>query len=244
MIMQRYYINKKNIFNSQIIINDSDYKHIVKVMRMKKKDKIICFDGEYTYLTEIIDITINEVILEILDKKIENNEIGIDVTIAHGLVRKEKQEEVVEKISTLGASKYVSVIMDYSNVKVSYDKIERKYERLRKIAKEASEQSHRQKVLDVLEIMSFDEFLNYRDFDLFLYASTNTSDDLGLKKIIQNFNQKKILILIGPEGGISIREESLLKKMGFLPVSFGKRILRTETAPTFFMSALIYEKEL
>ena len=62
--------------------------------------------------------------------------------------------------------------------------------------------------------------------------------------ILKDKNINSILVVIGPEGGISPKEEALMEKAGFLPITLGPRILRTEVAPTYIMSAISYELEL
>ena len=57
------------------------------------------------------------------------------------------------------------------------------------------------------------------------------------------FLDQKVLIVFGPEGGLSRNEADLLVSAGFLPVALGPRILRTETAPLYFLSAVSYEFE-
>jgi 16S rRNA (uracil1498-N3)-methyltransferase len=59
--------------------------------------------------------------------------------------------------------------------------------------------------------------------------------------LTDNTNYDKINIVIGPEGGISPREEDKLVELGFQRVSLGKRIMRVETVPMFVLSVLNYE---
>ena len=56
-------------------------------------------------------------------------------------------------------------------------------------------------------------------------------------------DKQKVLVVFGPEGGISRNEAEELMAAGFLPVALGPRILRTETAPLYFLSAISYEFE-
>ena len=65
----------------------------------------------------------------------------------------------------------------------------------------------------------------------------------GLEKILREQKAKKILVLVGPEGGISDKEVELLKNNNFLPISLGPRILRTQVAPLYVMAAISYELE-
>lgn len=241
--MQRYFV-EKIIENQNITISNDDYYHITKVMRMKQGDNVYLCDGNISVVASIIEITKNEVILEIKEKLNEKKELPVSVTIAHGIIRKEKMEETIEKVSALGASIYQPVEMERCNAKFHDDKLDKKMIRLNKIAKEACEQSHRTALLKVLNPISFKNFLKESSkYDLLLVAYENTNPEETLKKVLQNNKYNSICILIGPEGGISEKELSLLGETGFIKVSLGTRILRTELAPVYIMSVIGYELE-
>ena len=137
--------------------------------------------------------------------------------------------------------------MERSNVKMIDEKIDKKLYRLEKIAKEASEVAHRTKILESKFLKSWNEFIKYSSkFDHLLYAYEETNSKDGsfkniLKKVLPN---ESILILIGPEGGISKKEVEELNKNNFIPITLGPRILRTEVAPSYCMAAISYELEI
>ena len=241
--MQRYFVEK--IENEKnIIINNDDYYHITKVMRMHINDRVYLCDTVNSYICKIIEITKTEVVLEAIEKLNENKELSMNVTIAHGIIRKEKMEETIEKISALGANFYLPVDMERCNAKFHDDKLDKKMIRLNKIAKEACEQSHRTNLLNVLQPISFKNLLNEcNKYDLLLVAYENTNPEESLKKILQKNHYQRVLVLVGPEGGISEKELELLEKKGFVKVSLGPRILRTELAPVYIMSVIGYELE-
>ena len=82
-------------------------------------------------------------------------------------------------------------------------------------------------------------------YDVCLFASTKaTLDNPNFKQVLKNKDTKSVLIVVGPEGGISPKEEDLMEQTGFLPITLGTRILRTELAPVYIMSAISYETEL
>lgn len=241
--MQRYFV-EKIIENQNIIINNDDFYHITKVMRMHIGDKVYLCDCVLSCVAKITEITKQEVVLEIDEMLNEDKELSTSITIAHGIIRKEKMEETIEKISALGANFYLPVEMERCNAKFHDDKIEKKMIRLNKIAKEACEQSHRTNLLEVLLPLSFKNFLKKcSEYDLLLVAYENTNPEETIRKVINQRKYNNILVLIGPEGGISEKELEVLEKTGFIKVSLGKRILRTELAPVYAMSVIGYEME-
>lgn len=242
--MQRYFVENENISLPFIYICGDDCHHISVVMRMKINDKVYISNQVKSWIAQIINIEKDKVTLEVLNELNEQKELPFNVCIAQGVVRREKMEEVIDYITELGASSYLPVQMERSIVKVNEDVILKKLGRLNKIAKEAAEQSHRIKIMDVLKTVSFKEFLAFsKSFDLCLYAYEASTKDDSFKKIIKSNKYQNILVLVGPEGGISDKEKSLLDENGFLAISLGPRILRTQVAPLYVMSALSYEWE-
>lgn len=238
--MQRYFIDNKyiNTENKTAFIEGKDYHHIRDVMRMKIGDNIILQTNDSKeYLCEIIDLS-KVVNLTIIKEKDNLNELNCHVTIAQGLVRREKTEEVVRRIVELGASRYVNVKLERCNVQLK-SKDDYKTSRLETIVKEASEQSERGKLLELDGYMAFKEFLNYSkkyDFKFVAYENEGRTNSHNINEYLCNFPQKNILFLVGPEGGFSPNEIEMLEANGFICIGLGKRILRTETAPLMIMS--------
>ena len=153
-------------------------------------------------------------------------------------------KEVIDYITELGAYSYIPVVMSRSIVKVNLEQMEKKNTRYTKIAKEAAEQSHRLKIMKVKNVESWKNFLKCsKDYDLCLYAYEASAKDDSLKQLLRTKKYQNILVLVGPEGGISEKEVEDLKANNFLPITLGPRILRTQVAPLYVMSALSYEWE-
>ena len=245
--MQRYFLDNQEIINNHIEISGSDFHHIKNVMRMNVNDEVyICLSG-VTYIARLERFETQKVVFEIINKIETTSEMPYDVALAQGLVRREKKEEVIRRITELGATLYIPVNMERSIVKANGDE---KLERQKTIIKEASEQSHRDKKMELSKTIDFKELLKLKDkYDLCLYAyeESGRANNYNLKKYLKDLkkeNKKSILILVGPEGGISPKEVEKLNENGFYPIGLGPRILRTETAPLYIMSAISYELEL
>ncbi len=242
--MQRYFVNQDAIQVPYIYITGEDCHHIGMVMRMKPGDKVYVSDQVRSFIARITDIKKEQVVLEICEELHEEKELPYNVTIAQGLVRREKMEEVIDYITELGASSYIPVVMNRSIVKVNLEQMEKKSTRYAKIAKEAAEQSHRLKIMEVKNVVSWKEFLKLSSsYDLCLYAYEASSKDDSFKQILKTRKYQNILVVVGPEGGISEKEVADLKANNFLPITLGPRILRTQVAPLYIMSVLSYEWE-
>lgn len=235
--MQRYFAVDKDLN-----ISDKDKHHIINVMRMKLNDKIEIVYNEKVYMCEINDISKKDVSYSVKDIIDANNELPLKVTIAVSLVNEKKLDFILQKCTELGVYDFILVNSDRSKIKID-GKEKKKIERWNTITKEAAEQSHRNIKPIVRDIMSINDLLKL-DYDLKLICSTKENEKT-IKNVLQNStNCDRIIIVVGPEGGLTVSEEEKLEKNGFIPVTLGNLILRTETVPIYIMSLVNYEVAL
>lgn len=233
--MQRYFSNEFK--DNKFTLNNDDLYHIIKVMRMKTGDNVEIVYNQNVYLCEL---NINENV-EIKKIKLysENIKNEIKRILIIPLLKEQKFDLILQKATELGVDEIIPVEMERSIVKLTNDKIEKKLERWTKICKEASEQSKRTDIPTITRVKKLSEL---KDLDgLKMVCSTTEKENLLKKFLTDNTNYDKINIVIGPEGGISPREEDKLVELGFQRVSLGKRIMRVETVPMFVLSVLNYE---
>ena len=228
--MQRYFAKE---YNGKLILHDSDIHHIKNVMRMKNNDTI-----EVVYNNKLYICSINEIeplSLDIKEVIEEENKINLDITIAIGLVKEQKMDLILQKLTELGVNRIIPVSMERSIVKLDKNKFEKKKVRWETICKEASEQSKRTSIPVIEEIMTIKELAKLES-DYKLIASTKEKNK-KLNYYLQNIKEcAKIIMVIGPEGGISDKEESFLNDNNFESVSFGDLIFRVETAAIYAAS--------
>lgn len=177
------------------------------------------------------------------------NELPVNVTILQSLPKGNKLEFIIQKGTELGASRFFLFASERSIVKWDEKKVKNRLERYEKIAKEASEQAKRNVIPEILYVENLHDLLdNLNDVKgskLIAYEDEAkrepaTSLATQLKNVETN---GEILVAIGPEGGFSEEEVKLFQNNGFVPVRLGKRILRTETAPLYVLSAISYHFE-
>ena len=204
-------------------------------MRMKQNDKIEVVYNNKLYIC-IID-TLEPLSLSVEEIIEEENKLKLDLTVAIGLVKEQKMDLILQKLTELGVNKIIPVSMERSIVKLDKKKFEKKKIRWETICKEASEQSKRTSVPQVEDIMTIKELIKL-DSDYKLIASTKEKNK-KLDYYLQNIKDyAKIIMVIGPEGGISDKEESFLIENNYEPVSFGNLIFRVETAAIYIASII------
>ena len=231
--MQRYFAKDK--INDKIILLDSDMHHITKVMRMNIGDEIEVIYDKKLYLCKII----NNYEIETVKELEEDNELNIDITIAIGMVKEQKFDLILQKLTELGVKEIIPLAMERSIVKLDGSKINKKLDRWNMICKEASEQSKRNIVPKVKEPMTLKELVNL-DYETKLICSVKQKENFINYYLQQEEKCAKMLVVIGPEGGISDKEEQFLNDNNFISVSLGNRVLRVETAAIYVASIINY----
>lgn len=248
--VQRYFINH-NADESQrfFITKKEDIHHITNVMRNAIGDNIILtFENQQVYMCEIMSMSNDSIEIKLIEKQNIDTELPIDITICSGLIKADKYEWLIQKATELGAHSFIAVGMDRSIVKLNNTKIEKKIERWQKIIKEAAEQSYRLTIPSIKyqsNLKNIYDTIDYYDYVLVAYEEQAKNGEIShFKQALQQFKpQDKVLVIFGPEGGLSEQEIALLSDASSL-IGLGPRILRAETAPLYVLSALSYEKEL
>lgn len=231
--MQRYFA--KNIKENKIILSNSDMHHIKNVMRMKENDKVEVVYDKKIYLCNLdnnLELHIDTVINE--DKELPKEIIAII-----GLVKEQKMDLVLQKLTELGVSKIIPVNMERSIVKLDTKKEDKKLIRWNTICKEASEQSKRNTIPIVTNVINFKDIINV-EVDLKLCCSVSEKDNI-ISNYISNNNYNSVSFVIGPEGGLTLKEENYLKENNYNLVSLGSLVFRMETACIYMASILNYE---
>ncbi|MGN7388522.1 16S rRNA (uracil(1498)-N(3))-methyltransferase [Sporosarcina sp. SAFN-015] len=246
--MQRYFLETSFDNDGNAHISGDDGKHIVKVMRMEVGDCIIAVDEGEAFISEITDILNDGVAVKKKDGPLPSNEMQVNVTIACGLPKGDKLDFIVQKGTELGMRSIIPFEAERSIVKWDTKKGSKKVERLQKIAKEAAEQCHRTIMPEVLSPMSFKQLLKEsKNYDIRFFADEEDAKGTDPNKIADRlknvYHKQTVLVVFGPEGGLSRKEAEEMSAADFLSVSLGPRILRTETAPLYFLSAMSYEFE-
>nr|WP_321314662.1 16S rRNA (uracil(1498)-N(3))-methyltransferase [uncultured Ligilactobacillus sp.] len=253
--MQRFFTTKEFSIedkNKKLLLPDDIFHHLVHVLRMKKDD---CFElvttNENGFIAKILDVDKKKGYFEIVSELHCNSELPVDVTIACGVSKGDKAEEIVKKGTQLGANNFIFFNSQYSVARWNNKKQVKKIQRLQTIAQNAAEQSHRMRIPNVKFISGLTELIEISkscNYSLVAYEESakngekNALSDLVIK--LKKHGYSSIISFFGPEGGISPEEIEQLCNNNFICAALGPRILRAETAPLYFLSALSFGLEL
>ena len=173
----------------------------------------------------------------------------MEVTLLCGLPKtKEKPEWIVQKATELGATTIAFFESERSISHWAANKRERKLTRLQKIADGAAEQSHRNYQPRVVYYENITAALTANPAPVRLVAweeSAKQGETSALAQALTKLTAgEQVVAIFGPEGGLTTGEVERMQAVGVVPVGLGPRILRTETAPLYFLSAVSYVCEL
>ncbi|WOO87146.1 RsmE family RNA methyltransferase [Mollicutes bacterium LVI A0039] len=229
----------KGPFTAKMVIDDKEkYHHLAIVLRSKIGDEVYLVNDTEVAKTEIVAITKSTVELQLLEQMPENNELDCHITLGFGPLKGDNTQLVVQKAVELGA-KHIDLINFKRNVsKFDSTKAQKKITKFEKIIEGACLQSRRNIVPTIAANVKLSA--SYLEgFDLVLVAYENERSNHILKYQPEITKAKKILLLIGPEGGIADDEIDLLSQFANVKIAtLGKRILRAETASISGMSII------
>ncbi|MBW3002562.1 16S rRNA (uracil(1498)-N(3))-methyltransferase [Candidatus Woesearchaeota archaeon] len=227
----------KKLSSGQIVRIEGEEARHMNVLRLNKGDQICLFDGTGNEIIgQITAIEPRKVEIKVSARE-KVRTTGILVDIAISVPKGKRWDWLIQKATELGVSRIIPILTKRG---VVIPKKEGKSERWTRIAVEAAKQSQRSTVPGITEPVKFDDLLDFTDeYDLKMIASMTAKQDL--KHALQKKKPKRILCLIGPEGGFTDEEEDKAKKRGFTPVKLGKEILRVETAGIAMLAMIKYE---
>lgn len=220
--MQLFYV--PNSSGAEVILDETESKHAVKVLRLSAGDKVQLIDGKGGfYEAEIADPHPKKCRLSITKTILEFGKKNFHLHIAIAPTKNtDRLEWFLEKATEIGIDEITPLLTEHSERKVL------KTERLEKILVSAMKQSLKAYLPKLNELTPFHEFIKQAKETHRFIAHCEDGEKPHLKNRVQA--KTDCLVLIGPEGDFSPEEISLAKEQGFTEISLGTARLRTETA--------------
>lgn len=232
--MRRFFVEK--ITRPTTVLDGNEWKHLSEVLRARVGDRVIlCPNDGRDYVFEIKSCDRKSATLEYAEDYPNTTEPKADVTVFASLLKGDKTEYAVQKLTELGVKRIVPFIGEYTVQRSE------KSERLRRAAHEAAKQCGRARIPEVEEPMPFASIvpmLSAFDKVVFAYEGAYASGQ-RLRDVIDG-TEKSVALIVGAEGGFAGKEVQTLTNAGYLPVTLGKRILRAETAAVAGAAVLMF----
>lgn len=251
--MDRFFVEPEhlNLDDKTLYIDGEDVKHISKVLRYGQGDEIeVCDSNGHEYICRIESVDKTRIDLSIVDEVDINRESRIRVSLYQGVPKSTKMDIILQKLTEAGVDEIVLVNTKRSVVNIKGDKADKKFDRWERIIYEAAKQCKRGMIPKLRGILSFKEALEDMGKNDINICPYEVEKSLGIKEALQTGQVKKILenkdevrvgIFIGPEGGFAEEENEMVKAAGIASVTMGPRIFRTETASIVATAITLYE---
>jgi 16S rRNA (uracil1498-N3)-methyltransferase len=215
-------------------LEPSASQHIARAMRMQVGDSLTLFNGCGGEYDAIINSVGNKTVqVAVGEHRAIESESPLAVHLAIALSRGERMDWIVQKATELGVASITPLVTERVEVKLKGDRAEKKRLHWQRIAVSACEQCGRNQVPDVSVLQPLGQWLASTEADCKLVLHHRAA---ALSTITQKPN--RLALLVGPEGGLSADEIAAAQASGFLALTLGPRVMRTETAPLAALAIL------
>ncbi len=241
----RFFVGSEQIESDTCLVIGEPVRQITKVLRLKEGDDICLLDNlGNEYDARITSLSKNAVTARIFKKRKCSGEPRLQLTLAVCLPKGDKLDLIVQKCSELGISNIILVLSDRCVVRLDSSKIAGRINRWRKIAAEAAEQSGRGKIPAIEYVENFSGLAGAIRKHTISLIAWEGERQTQIKEVLQaSRDVESLMLIIGPEGGLTKQEVDIAVEAGAKPITLGKRTLRCETAAIAACAAIMYELE-
>jgi 16S rRNA (uracil1498-N3)-methyltransferase len=234
----------KGLLADTIEITGSDAHHLMHVMRAKAGQEVTVVDDEGSVARmEMTAFREDAVTLNLKERLAANTESPLELVLAQCLLKADKMDYVVQKAVELGVTEIVPVKSHNCVVRYDAKKAAARQARWQKIAEEAAKQCGRTALTEVAPITDLSDLIeeNRGTEDTEIVFCYENEDETTVKSCLQAAKGKRLILLIGPEGGFTLDEAAKVQEAGGKAVTLGPRILRAETAAVAAVTVAQYE---
>ena len=230
--MPVFFIQPNNVGDGVVTITDPLLSHIAKSLRTKPGESLIFNQDQgpryHTIVDQVTKHTLHATVQQVEPPPPVNRP---PLILAQALLKGEKMGWIIQKATELGITTIIPLITERVIIKLSGKQGETHQTRWKRIALEAAQQSERWNVPNILPLQSFQKFLNDSQTRQHLFlVERDEGRSLLTIPVSTDKSGEPITVIIGPEGGWSEREIEAARSQEYLFASFGKEILRAETA--------------
>ena len=226
-------INKENIKNSFFVLDEKESHHVASVLRLKENDQLTLTDGQGTIYKAILNEANKKAVKgKILKKEFIKHERNYKVHLALPLIKNSRFKIALEKSVELGVDELTPIKFDKS-VKSSIN-----HDKLLSSIHSACKQSMRAYFPRLNRLKNFTEWYDDQSVNIVCLINSDKTVFEQLDTIKSLSKNKKINLIVGPEGDFSENEKKMINEKNFIKVNLGRTILRTETAIVSLISII------
>lgn len=234
--MPRFYIEAELAVDTQIELTETVFHHWCKVLRAQVGDQATLFNGQGgEYNVELTEVSKKSATVQVSTFNPSNRTPAIHTLLGQVMSKGDRMDYAIQKAVELGVSEIQLLTSERCEMRLKYDRDQKKLDHWQGIAIAACEQCGMNIVPKILAPLSLEKWLASELPETKLVLAPNKDEANPLSKAKAN-----IALLIGPEGGLSETEIQTANEVGFVNWCIGERVLRTETAPVVALAILNY----
>jgi len=219
--MSQRFFSDEPITGDAATVTGPEAHHLLHVMRLGVGDRATLFDGTgVEFAAEVTAIGRRDVTFAILDRRAVDRESPVALSLGVALPKGDRQKTLVEKLTELGATRLTPVVTERSVAAAKGSSLDK----LRRLVIEASKQCGRNRLMEITEPLTLEEFFRAAPEGERLIACP------GVGAGAMWPTSRSVAVLVGPEGGFSEAEVAAARDAGWRSISLGERVLRVETA--------------
>lgn len=232
--MPRFFIEADLAVDTHVELTETVFHHWVKVLRAQVGESATLFNGQGgEYQATLTVVNKKSAMVAIQNFNADNRTPAFSTLLGQVMSKGDRMDYAIQKAVELGVSNIQLLTSERCEMRLKYDRDQKKIDHWQGIAIAACEQCGMNKVPKILPPISLQDWL---------------ASELPTTKLVLAPNKEQVnvfehastdfVLLIGPEGGLSDTEIHDANKVGFINWCIGHRVLRTETAPVVALSIL------
>ncbi len=230
--MRRFFFDSDARNGDYVELPVSESRHIIKALRLNAGDAIELLDGKGSVFAAVISDCRKTVKARIIERVNSEETQGVKLVVCQGHLKGKKMDLVIQKCTELGVNRFIPVWSGRCQGKISEHHGQKKLERYQRIVESACKQCYRPDLMEIDETGEFGDvvrsFPDTPEVVKLLFWEEEKQISLHDQMIPEEVDT--VILLLGPEGGLSVEEAEIARSSGWQTVSLGKRILRAETA--------------
>lgn len=245
--MRRFFVPQGVLGGSEVTLPRELARRTATVLRLRRGDHVLLSDSSaLDYEVELTAVSARSATGRVVAERPSPPEPSLELVLYQSLIRPQRFELVLEKGTELGVARFVPLLSGRATVKTprpSGAGGSRRAERWRRIATEAAEQCGRGRVPAVDPPTPFEQAVSASGAPGLRLLPWEGERSQGLRSYLRGIDQPPaaVSLLIGPEGGLAEGEVDMAREAGWVPVSLGPRILRSETAGIVAAALVMHE---
>ena len=230
--MRYFFIEPDDLKQSTVTIDGNEARHMGKVLRLKPGMTVGLSDGcGMQGEARIRTLTRDQVVLEVLRRFPSQREPSGELVVAQALLKDQKMDLLLRQLTELGMTRWLPFISERSVPQPDERRQASRAARWVRIAREAVKQCRRGRIPELSPVGRLDDVLREAPlFDTRILFWEGARHALPMIADSDPGGPRRILVVVGPEGGFSGEEAAAAEQAGFRLATLGPRILRAETA--------------